>query len=614
MSEPAARIRLSSVGFALLLLSPLVWAPGYGYDGVRLPLFLALVTLLLGRRAFRGGGRRGPAPLLTAALILVAANALSLAVARSPGEAAVPLLILCGGVALFSVIREGSVDREFVLEGVPILLAIVGLVLAAIGVYQRLSELPVVSTEGNSNYSGALAGMLFPVLAAEAAAGRRRWLCGLSAAALLALLILSESRGGWLGAVAGTGVAAGALLWKRSPGARTAGIAIVCLVVIPVALQAQTQLSQARSGGVTYRIEAWKGALRMLAARPILGAGPGNFAVEYPLYRSEVEFRASHVYAPAGAFKEAEDAHSIWAQAAAETGALGLLALLLVVYVAARLWRYHVKAAVEPEAIALLAGLGGGAAAFLVAGLFNTLTLHVSHALLFWAFLGMIERVGGTEGRGRSGPALPLAASLAGLFGTFLAGSLAVSDREFTAGMSQRDPAVRATRLERAAQAHPAPWRARHELARALAALGRLPEAIAAARETLRLRPHSVPALNQLAALVVEKDEDEAERRFRRAIEVAPHYYQSYFNLGSLQLKQRRVAAAREQFALSVECNARHAPSEFSLGETYALAGDPAAALAHFRRARELGLDSGAVLRREHPGLAADPRYVELYR
>ncbi|HLF93080.1 MAG TPA: O-antigen ligase family protein, partial [Planctomycetota bacterium] len=366
--EQAVRIRLSSVGFALLLLLPLVWVPGYGFDGVRLPLFLALVTLLLGRRAFRGGGRRGPAPLLAAALILLGANVMSLAVARSPGEAAAPLLILFGGVALFSVVREGSVDREFVVEGVPILLAIVGLVLAAIGFYQRLSGLPVVSTEGNSNYSGALAGMLIPLLAALTAAGRRRWLWGLSAAALLALLLLSESRGGWLGAVAGTGVAAGALLWKRLPGARAAVVAIVCLVAIPLALQGRRQLSEARSDGVTFRIEAWKGALRMMSDRPILGAGPGNFAVEYPPYRSEVEFRASHAHAPAGTFKEVEDAHSIWAQAAAETGSVGLLALLLMVYVAARLWRYHVKAAVEPEEVALLAGLGGGAAAFLVAG------------------------------------------------------------------------------------------------------------------------------------------------------------------------------------------------------------------------------------------------------
>src|SRR5438477_12385069 len=120
----------------------------------------------------------------------------------------------------------------------------------------------------------------------------------------------------------------------------------------------------------------------MFARRPVLGWGAGGFAIEYPPFRSEEEFQISHSDGRDG-FKEVEDPHSSWVATAVETGLPGLLALLLVAYVAARLWRYYVRRAGDPETAAALAGLGGGAAAYLVAGAFNTLTIHLSHTLLF---------------------------------------------------------------------------------------------------------------------------------------------------------------------------------------------------------------------------------------
>jgi O-antigen ligase len=615
--EPRPGLRPGSVLFALVLLSPLLWLPGYGYDGPRLPLVLVLAALLLGIRAFTGTSRRGPAPLLWAALILFGVHVLSLAVAHSPGEAAPPILVLFCGVAVFAVARGGTVSREFVLEAVPILLSIVGLSLAAIGVVQETMGLKVTSTEGNTNYAGALAGMLFPPLVAFSAAGKRRLLSFIAAASLFALLLLTRSRGGWFGAVGGTAVAIGALAWRRVPGARIAAAAGLLLVVLPLALEGRGQLSESRASGVTVRLELWKGSLRMIAAHPFLGVGAGNFAVEYPPYRSEAEFRASHQYVDSG-FVEAEDAHSSWAQAAVETGAPGLLSLLLVAYVAARLWRHHVKTAAEPGTVAFLAGVGGGAAAFLLAGLFNTLTLHVSHTVLFWAFLGMIELAGRQAG-GRpvpSGVALPLAVSLAAAFGALGSGSLAYADWAFNKGMHTSDPESRETWMLKALTGNPGSARAWHEIGRARTVMGRHREAAEADREAVRLRPHDVAALDQLALSILRSkgDENEAERHLRHAIDVAPYYFLSHFNLGLLLLQQEKVAAAREQFALSSGCNEKHVPSVFSMGETWALEGNVPEALAHFRRARSAGMDVGAVFRSEHPGLAADPRYAELFK
>src|SRR5206468_609200 len=156
-------------------------------------------------------------------------------------------------------------------------------------------------------------------------------------------------------------------------------------------------------------------------------------------------------------------------------------------------------------AVALLAGLGGGVTAYLVAGFFNTLTSHLSPTILFWAFLGMMELTSGGEPRrrppmtGQWAVAVPLAGAIAGLFAAWMAWTLAMADREFKAGTSTRDLKTRVRHLERAAEGHPAPWRARYELAVTYWAMGRHTEAIAAEREVLRLRPLYVEALDKLA-------------------------------------------------------------------------------------------------------------------
>jgi O-antigen ligase len=617
MDDPGRRLRPASVLFSLLLLSPLVWIPGPSFEGPRLPVALGLLTILLGYGTFHraGGGR---STLLWAVLAFLGVHLLSLSVAHTPGEAVAPLLVLLAGVSAFAVARSGLVAREFVLEGVPVLIPILGLALSAIGMVQRIYGQPVVSTEGNTNYCGALAGMLVPVLAAFSAAGRRRILCLLAAAALLGLLFLSRSRGGWVGALGGMAVATGGLAWRRAPGTRIAAGAGLVLLVLPLVFQGSDQLSEARASAISVRLELWKGAARMLAMHPFFGVGPGNFAVEYPPFRSEAEFRASHQYVDSG-FVEAEDAHSSWVQTAAEAGLPGLLSLLLVVGLGARLWLRQVKAAVEPEQVALLAGLGGGATAFLVAGLFNTLTVHLSHTILFWSFLGLIELSGDPKGTGEAGRrpwAVRVTAVLVSLVATGYSGMLAVSDREFDAGMSTLQLPMRVAHLERSAKGHPSPWKARFYLERTHAAMGRPDRAAAEGREAIRLRPHHVMALNNTAATVLRtKDgEAEAERLFRHALEVAPYYHLSHFNLGSLLLQQRKVASAREQFEIAARCNTMHAPSVFSVGETWALEGNTEAALVQFRRANAIGFNSGMVLRETHPQLARDPRYAELFR
>jgi len=619
--------RAAQVLLALLLAAPLMAFPGGGFDSFRLPAVLALVAALLGAaflRASRGGDRPpGAAPLRTAGLVLLGAQLLSVAAAGSRSEAAVPLLITFAGVSLVACAREGLFRREAVEALLPWISA-VALIFAAIGIAQQFLGKEAVSTEGNRNYAGALAALLLPPAVAFSRRGPSwsRVLSGGAAAGLMALLILSESRGGVLAALAGLLVAGIAMGIRKVPkGAAVAGAAVLLLAALVAGLQGARQLSPERMETAGFRLEAWKSGLRMLARRPVLGWGAGNFAREYPPFRSQAEFRLSHKYVDEG-FKEVEDPHSSGVALGVESGAAGLLAFLLLVYVAARLWRYYVKAAEEPGTAAALAGLGGGAAAYLVAGLFNTLTLHVSPSILFWGFLALIEVLG--DGRPwRQGSrvrearvALPAAAAVVAAFGAFWTFGVGTAEAAFVEGMSSADPSFREARLREAVETHPQAWRARYELARTMMALRRYPSAAAEGKAVLQLRPHHVEALNLTAVSLSLSGGSDVEVRalLQHAIEVAPYYFKSYYNRGVFEGRRERVTEARASFTESIRRHPGHAMSYYYRGATFLAGGDAAGAVEDFRKARALGFDVAGALRAEQPSAERDARFSEFFR
>ncbi|MBI3854973.1 MAG: O-antigen ligase family protein [Planctomycetes bacterium] len=292
--------RVPLLAVALLLACPLFDWPDSGYDAIRLPLVLGLSAVLLGvvfLKAARGGERPpGPAPLRTAALLLLGAHLLSLIAARSIADAALPILILFAGVSVFSCLRAGVLRREAVDQLLP-LIPIVGLVFAGIGIVQALTHHQAVSTEGNRNYAGAVASLLLPVTVAFTRTGPAwsRVLSGFSALNLGALLLLTESRGGLLAAVAGL-LIAGAALWAKrvDRGAAVAGAAVLLVGGCFAGFQARAQLSPGRMETAGFRRDVWKSGGTMVAARPLLGWGAGGFAAAYPPFRSESELRYTH--------------------------------------------------------------------------------------------------------------------------------------------------------------------------------------------------------------------------------------------------------------------------------------------------------------------------------
>ncbi|MGO8949773.1 MAG: O-antigen ligase family protein [Ktedonobacterales bacterium] len=159
-----------------------------------------------------------------------------------------------------------------------------------------------------------------------------RWLAAAAAAIILFASYLADSRGAELGLAVAL-LALVIVAWHRE---RLAGIAL--LIGVPVLAMAwfigivpahlrQDLLSQVTLGpvnsanfSVQERLAHWVAGLRMFRTHPILGVGAGNYSAAYARYQVSPDW-----------FEALGHAHNYYINAAAETGAIGLLAFLALV-------------------------------------------------------------------------------------------------------------------------------------------------------------------------------------------------------------------------------------------------------------------------------------------
>jgi O-antigen ligase len=156
----------------------------------------------------------------------------------------------------------------------------------------------------------------------------------------LVTLALTESRGGWLAALAGTAVAVPLALGRRRlalAAAGAAGFALVVALAVPAGSLADE--AAARGGD---RAWYWHVAWEEAAAAPVVGRGAGSFELAW-LERQPVPVSV-------------RDAHSLYLETLAELGLVGLCLLLL---------------ALAPPLVAAFRGASAAAAGGYVAFLFH---------------------------------------------------------------------------------------------------------------------------------------------------------------------------------------------------------------------------------------------------
>lgn len=250
-------------------------------------------------------------------LSFLAATVIGLGAAALPWEEQWPRVARAVSIALVIASAYG-------------LAQVAGLDFVAIDAGSNLERLR--STLGNSSNMGVWALLAVPLAAERVLRDRLlAWRVTAGAGCVLALpvVLMTQSRGAWAGALAAVVVAVGLLLLRRGDRRTTlraigAAVAVVALAAAGIALvpALRERLNPARNATIVWRLGVWGATTRMVADRPLLGWGPGSFRYVYPTYRPP---RLEPREWPEGV---TADAHNLVLSVAASAGVPGALALL----------------------------------------------------------------------------------------------------------------------------------------------------------------------------------------------------------------------------------------------------------------------------------------------
>lgn len=230
-----------------------------------------------------------------------------------------PLLRLCAAAAV--VMGLHALFQAVGVEPIPLL-------------PNKFPQGRAVGTLGNPAYFGACLAGLFPLSLGLALDkdGDDRFLGGAGAAAVLAGLFASGSRGAFAGAAAGAGVYLWLMGRLRAPRGRLLwAAALAALVAAGVAASLRLRGVSASDSA---RLAMWDSALRSARLRPLLGSGPDTFESLLRRGRTDAFVRA---LGPVGG---QANAHNDLLQALTTTGVAGLAAYAWLIWTLAVLsWR-----------------------------------------------------------------------------------------------------------------------------------------------------------------------------------------------------------------------------------------------------------------------------------
>jgi cytochrome c-type biogenesis protein CcmH/NrfG len=330
----------------LVVLVPLAVAPGAAapFHAAKWAAVCALVPIGLVAAAVTGPIRwpfRGPwlAWLGTnvAAAAVGAAPWLALVGAPNRDAGLIGLAISFGAFVLGASIGDDAVVVRRVVRAAVVAAGVVGLLAIADRIGVPLPGLHgdtsrARSTWGSATFAAGHLVLVAPLAVVHLRAADRRWRrIGLAVTAMAAVgLILTSTRGAWLGALAAAVVLAPALR-RRGAGAigasqrSRAGLPVVALVaagvaavVLAVVALAGPTLDRPTGGG---RVDLWRTTASVIAERPLLGSGPDTQRIVLPRGIDD-RFERKH-----GSVELHDRAHDLVLDTAVTTGLVGVAAL-----------------------------------------------------------------------------------------------------------------------------------------------------------------------------------------------------------------------------------------------------------------------------------------------
>jgi len=370
---------LEALGVSVLLL-------GLPWSEAMKSLGLALAAAgLLARLAV--GGRMALAPKWTLLCLGFYFCAAVLSQMLAPEDLFRPRELLTVGmtIAAFPLVADvcgRRPSRRVLLAFVIIAGAGVGAVLGYFeymaGPYQRLVLPSIENAIPAGEYLAAVMALAMGVLFAEAGATVVGPLLGFCAGACALVLLMTKSRGPFLGAAAG-GLLIGALSLRRRWIVLAVSLALVAGVMLFGSFNPESRVVRdgvVRSSSVVKRMQAWEASMDHFAERPILGHGVGSFSLLgiHAVDEWGVEWQ--------------QNAHNVILHSLVETGLLGTGALVcflvlglrdVVRALRRRGWRHH---------RAITAGSLAGVAVLLVSGVFSV-SIDAEPGMLLFALLAL---------------------------------------------------------------------------------------------------------------------------------------------------------------------------------------------------------------------------------
>jgi putative inorganic carbon (HCO3(-)) transporter len=299
-------------------------------------------------------------PVLTATLVFVVVLALATAVHNNGATGQGVVLRYAGFIAVLLVLADvlrgplspARLGRAYVLACT--VAAFCGLLTFALGGDRRAGG-PVADPND-------FAFLLVPAVALAIGLrgqARRRWPWDVATVLLVVAVLGTLSRGALVGlaVMALLALVAGLVRLRAAAGLAilVAGVVAVVVSVVPGLVSTSLQQKgQVADQNISERLDLWEAAGRMTVEHPVLGLGPGAFALHHDQYTTSLPDDVNHPL---------DVAHNTWLEVSSELGTLGLLAFLAILVTAfAAAWSTWRRRR-DPLAAAIGVALVGTAAA-----------------------------------------------------------------------------------------------------------------------------------------------------------------------------------------------------------------------------------------------------------
>ncbi len=387
--------------YALLVFTPLARASvqGWAITTIHMVTLIALTAFVL-EKTVTGNWKWITTPLDKPILILLILSILSSVFSMHFRTSLWAMAVLVNYIIIFYLVIH-TVRTRTELRHLIYLIIGIATFLSVFGLFKRLGFNPfpwwnypdikqtipgLTSTYGNYNHLAGYMEMAIPLLLGLFLFGYRRtkvFFLVYLLFFLLTALLLTLSRGGWIGAFVGLAFMAVALLTnrhfkkKKLVAALTGGffgVALIVLASTPVVERIRTLEKQE---GLAARVTVWGGMVDMIQDHPLLGTGPGTFATVFTQYQ------------PVGYDKRYFMGHNDYLHFTSE---LGLFLAAIVVWMIIGLYRKGFQKLRDPSR--LVRGVTVGAMSGITAILVHSIVdfnLHIpANAILFTVLAALV--------------------------------------------------------------------------------------------------------------------------------------------------------------------------------------------------------------------------------